>query len=55
MVTECIEDSVVPFHLEVTMGRGEPTALDANDVDSTVIDEEFTRLFVTSVPSITID
>ena len=40
MVTECIEDSVVPFYFEVTMGRGDPTVRDKNDVYSSAIHEK---------------
>ena len=55
MVTECMEDPVFPSYLEVTMGRGKPTALDANDAYSTVIDEKHSRLFVTSVPAVAVN
>ena len=55
MVTECMEDPVLPSYLEVPMGGGEPTALDANDAYSTVIDEKHSRLFVTSVPGVAFD
>lgn len=51
MVAECIVAPVVPFYLEVTMGGGEPPALDANGVYPTVIDEKCARLFVPSVPA----
>ena len=55
MVTECIEDSVVPFYFEVTMGRGDPTVRDKNDVYSSAIHEKSTRLFVTTVPAVAVN
>lgn len=45
---------VVPFYLEVTMGGGEPPALDANDVYPTVINEKCAKLFIPSVPAVAV-
>ncbi len=55
MVTECREDSILPFDREVTMAGSEPTALEANDDYSAAIDEKHSRFFVTAVPGVAFD